>query len=149
MPVGVAGGFTDAYILSPASGSYTIRINPASNNTGSLTVTLYVLPPDPTATVAIAGSPVTLTTTTPGQNASLTFDGTAGQQVTVSVTGNSMGTAAVRLVRPDGSNLTSITSSAASFNLASQALSVTGPYRIVIDPQSTAIGSITVSVSTP
>src|SRR2546422_422049 len=49
----------------------------------SLHDALPILPPDVSGTIAIDGAPVTITTTTPGQNAQLTFSGTAGQRVNI------------------------------------------------------------------
>jgi hypothetical protein len=42
------------------------------------------------------------------QNGSLTFAANAGQQVTVRLTANAFGWVTVRLLRPDGSQLTSV-----------------------------------------
>lgn len=124
-------------------------MDPVSTVTGSLTLTLYDVPADPSTSITIGGSSATLTTTTPGQNAQATFSGTSGQQVTVRLTSNSMGSTTVKLLKPDGSQLTSATSSASSFNLATQALPTTGTYTITIDPGGTSVGSITVSVTSP
>jgi hypothetical protein len=90
-----------------------------------------------------------VTTTAPGQNASVTFSGTASQQVTVHVTSNSMGWVTVKLLKPDGSILTSTLQFLSSFNLSTQTLPSTGTYTILIDPDTTNTGSITVNVTTP
>jgi YD repeat-containing protein len=140
-------GFIDAISL-PATGTYTIKVDPADIAVGSLTLTLYSVPADDSGTLTIGGSALSLTTTVPGQNASATFSGTASQQVTVHVTSNSMGNVTVKLLKPDGTQLTSTTSSAASFNLSTQTLPTTGTYTIVVDPPGTNTGSITISVST-
>jgi hypothetical protein len=141
-------GFIDVKTLG-STGTYTIKIDPVEIAVGSLTLTLYTVPADASAAVTVGGSPATLTTTAPGQNAQATFSGTASQQVTVHLTSNSMGSVTVKLLKPDGTQLTSTTSSASSFNLSTQTLPTTGTYTIVIDPGSTSIGSITVNVTNP
>jgi YD repeat-containing protein len=141
-------GFLDVTTLD-ATGTYTVKVDPAGSATGSVTLTLYDVPADQSASVSIGGSPATLTTTVPGQNGSVTFSGTASQQVTVHVTSNSMGWVTVKLLKPDGSILTSTLQFLSSFNLSTQTLPSTGTYTILIDPDTTNTGSITVNVTTP
>jgi hypothetical protein len=107
------------------------------------------VPADTTGTLTIGGAAVNVTLTTPGQNGSLTFTGTSGQQATVHVTSNTMSTVRVTLLRPDGTSMTSAFTSAASFNLATQSLTTTGTYTIKIDPDSSNTGSMSVSVTNP
>jgi len=139
-------GFIDAQTLVSA-GTYMIFVDPWDTATGSVTFTLNDVPPDATGSITVGGTPLTLTTTVPGQNAKPTFNGTADQQVSVAFTSNTMGTVAVTLLKPDGTSLTSSTSAAGSFSLATQTLPVTGTYSVKIDPSGASIGSITVSVS--
>ncbi|MGH9203839.1 MAG: hypothetical protein ACRD2A_21640, partial [Vicinamibacterales bacterium] len=148
LTVGTSGGFIDLKTLQ-ATGTFAISVNPASTNTGSLTLTLYAMPVDATSTTAVNGTGQTISVTTPGQNAGVTFDGTIGDSVTVRITANAIGSVAVRLLRPDNTTMTSVTSSAASFNLTPQTIGITGPYRILIDPASTNTGTITISVTSP
>jgi len=143
-----SSGFIDVKTL-PSTGTYTILVDPVSIAKGSLTLTLYDVPADPTTTVSVGSGAQTLTTGTPGQNATATFSGTANQQVTVRLTSNGMGSTTVKLLKPDGTQLTSTTSSAVSFNLATQTLPTTGTYTISIDPSGTNVGSITVNVTNP
>src|SRR5262249_13189154 len=78
--------FIDPVALS-AGGTYTILIDPANAAVGSLPATLYDVPPDVTGAISAGGPPIHVATTVPGQNARLTFDGAAGQAVTVTVSG--------------------------------------------------------------
>src|SRR5205823_5846622 len=71
-------GFIDATTL-PTTGAYTLLIDPKTTSTGSITITLYTVPPDQTGTIAPGGSAVGLTFAVPGQNARLTFAGSASQ----------------------------------------------------------------------
>src|SRR5262249_17047267 len=106
-------GYIDTLVLATA-GTYTILINPWDTSTGSVTITLNDVPADATGTLTVGGSPLTLTTTVPGQNAMPVFSGTSGQQVSVGFTNNTMGTVTVTLLKPDGTSLTSTTSSGSS-----------------------------------
>jgi hypothetical protein len=141
-------GFIDVRTLG-STGTYTITIDPAEIAVGSVTLALYSVPADASATVTVGGASATLTTTTPGQNAQATFAGTANQQVTVHLTGSGMGWVTVKLLKPDGTFLTSTSAFWSNFDLSTQILPATGTYTIVIDPDGPNIGSITVNVTSP
>jgi len=146
--VGTAGGFIDVQTLA-TTGTYTIVVDPQNADIGSITLTLYSVPADTTGTVTIGGSAVGVTLATPGQNGSLTFTGTSGQQATVHVTSNTMSTVQVTLFKPDGTQMTSAFTSATSFNLTTQSLTTTGTYTIKINPDSSNTGSLNISVTNP
>ena len=148
MTVGPSGGFIDRKTLSDA-GTFTILVDPASTTTGSVTLTLYAVPADTAGTVIAGGPGVPVDIGTPGQNGAVTFDGVVGQQVTVRVTGNTMGSVTVRLLRPDNTTLTSRASNLGAFDLTMQTVPITGPYRVTFDPASTGTGTLTVTVTTP
>jgi YD repeat-containing protein len=63
------------------SGTYTIGVDPGAS-TGSLHVTINNVV-DVSGTITPGGSPVTVTTSAPGEDARLTFSGTAGQRVSL------------------------------------------------------------------
>lgn len=140
-------GFIDATNLTQ-SGTYTIQVNPERAGVGSITLQLYAFT-DITGSVTINGSAVPLTISTPGQNASLTFSVTSSQQVTVHITNNTVGLVVVKLLDPSNATLTSTTSSNTNFNLASESLTTTGTYTVVVDPQGAATGTISASVTSP
>jgi YD repeat-containing protein len=141
-------GFIDVKTLA-TTGTYTIVVDPASIATGSLTLTLHDVPADTTGTIAIGGSAVNVPLSTPGQNGTLTFSGTSGQQVTVRMTSNTFGSLTLKLLKPDGTQLTATTSSSASFNLSTQTLPTTGTYTVVIDPASWNTGTVSITVTNP
>jgi YD repeat-containing protein len=141
-----SGGFIDTQTL-PTTGTYSIFVDPWDTGVGSLTLTLNDVPGDATGTITVGGSPLSLTTTVPGQNANGTFDGTTDHQVSVAITNNTMGAVTVSLLRPNGSLLTSTTLSSASFTLTTQTLTSTGTHSIKIDPSGTNTGSISVGVT--
>ena len=73
-----SSNFIDALTL-PVTGTYTIMVAPTSTYTGSMTLNLYNVV-DVTGTITPGGSAVTVTTTTPGQNARIRrVGGAAGE----------------------------------------------------------------------
>ena len=82
------GTFIEPQALT-ITGSYMFVVAPESTNTGSLTFTLYDVPPDVSGTIVLGGSSVTVTTTAPGQNAILTFNGTSGHRVSSTLSDSS------------------------------------------------------------
>lgn len=143
-----SGGFIDTRTLT-VTGTYTIFIDPNASNTGSVTLTLYDVPADANTSTTINASAVGLTTTVSGQNAYVTFSGTASTQATVRVTNNTMSTVTVKLIKPDGTQLTSFASSNSNFNLTTQTLPTTGTYKVTIDPAGTSTGSINIQITNP
>lgn len=145
----ISTGFIDLQTL-PTTGTYTVRFDPANTSVGNGTLTLFDVPADAAGTVTIGGSALTLTTTVPGQNAVFSFAGTAAQQVTVHVTGNTMPWyTRVYLRKPDNSILTWTGSYDASFNLPAATLPTTGTYTVLVDPDGASIGSAAVNVTSP
>ena len=98
------------------------------------------------------GDPVTVTTTVPEENARLSFDGVAGQRVSLKLTEVTIGTsgyssAKVSILNPNGSALVSPAYFGTSGGFVdTKSLPTTGRYAIVIDPQGTSTGSATVTL---
>src|SRR5206468_2413643 len=119
---------------------------------GSVTVRLYDVPPDTSSPVTPGGAPVTVTTTVPGQNAKLTFAGTGGRRVSLSVSGVTIGTSTtssikVSITKPDGTVLQAATSMGTNGGyIDTKSLPTTGTYTILVDPQGIAIGSATLQL---
>jgi YD repeat-containing protein len=136
------GGFLDTRTL-PVTGMYTMVLDPA-DNVGSVTFQLHLVPPDPTATLTVGGAPVTVSIGTPGQNEHLTFNGTAGQRVSLSRSGETFptGTTDVFIENPDGSPLILPTAGAPG----SMTLPQTGTYRVLVDPIGASTGSVTLTL---
>jgi YD repeat-containing protein len=88
----------------PKSGTYTIGIDPGTSS-GSITVTLVS---DVLGTIAIDGPAVTVATTTPGQDARLSFTATPGQRIVTYVSSVTNPYAYLNLVAPTGSIQTSL-----------------------------------------
>ncbi|MFL6048689.1 MAG: S8 family serine peptidase [Gaiellales bacterium] len=138
---GAGSSFVDAATLKQ-TGTYTVVADPQDVGTGSVSYTLYDVPADPTAATSVAAPPVTLTTTVPGQNASVMFTGAAGQSVSVSYSTSGMAATSVTLVAPSGAT---IAYGSGGF-IDAIALPAPGTYTVRIDPQGAAVGSATVQV---
>ena len=102
--------------------------------------------------IAPAGPPVTVTTHSAGENARLFFDGVAGQRVALRMSNVTMGastccSAQVSIWKPDGSNLVypTLVGTNGGF-IDTRALPVTGRYSMLVDPQGTAFGSMTLTL---
>ena len=144
-PIGSGAGMLDAQTL-PATGTYTVLVDPFGTGTGSVTLTPYDLPPDFTSPIVPGGAAVVATMTVPGQNARLTFAGTAGQRVAVSMGSSTIpGTTYVSIQKPDGSNLVFPVGASSGF-IDTRTLPVSGTYTILVDPDKTGTGSITMTL---
>jgi YD repeat-containing protein len=145
--------FSDVLAL-PATGVYTIVVNPGSFDFGSTSLTLYNVPPDVTANIVVGGSPVTVTTTTPGQRAILTFSGSAGQPVSLDVSfGVGMTDYAcnqISIQNPDGTSLPMpVWACDSLYSSGALVLPATGVYTIKVSPGSVNVGSATLTLYTP
>jgi hypothetical protein len=147
--VGTSGNGSNTVTL-PVSGTYSIYVDPNGANAGSMTVTLSE---DLAVPITINGSPVTLNLSRAGQNAKLTFDGTAGQRVSAGMSNVSVGTSSccgskVSVYNPDGSTLMGALDVGTSGNGTNTlTLPTTGSYVIVIDPNGANTGNMTVTLS--
>jgi von Willebrand factor type D domain len=72
-----------------ASGRYEIVVDPSVPDTGSAVIKL-ITDHDQTAPIAIGGPPVTSVIAVPGEKSMLTFQGTAGQSVSVQASGSTL-----------------------------------------------------------
>jgi len=138
---------TNFHMTLPATGTYSIILDPDSASTGSTTLTLSS--EINAGSLTVNGGAALVTIGRVGQRARYNFSGGSGQQVTVNVTGNTMGSVTVQLVKPDGTQQTASTSSLSSFNLATQTLAATGTFSILVDPASLNTGSLNVAVTGP
>ncbi len=144
-----SSAFIDTMTL-PTDGTYTMVIAPNNGVWGAVTASPYSVPADFSATATVGGPSVTAMLPVPGQNGIVTFSGTAGQSVTVQLSGNSICTVNVSLLPPGGGNpLTSASSCNSTFSLPSQTLATSGTHTILFDPQAAATGKITVAVTSP
>jgi hypothetical protein len=146
--VSSSGTFIDVRTIS-VTGTYTIKLNPDSMAVGSLTMQLFDIGSDPTAEITIGGPAATVVIAKPGQNASLTFNGAAGQSATIHIPHTTIGCQTIGLRKPDGGVLISSLYCGTTFNLPPQTLPVAGVYTITIDPNSSGVGSTSISLTGP
>ena len=134
--VSSSGGFVDTKTL-PATGTYTIVADPQDTAIGSMTMALFEVPPDLAATMIAGGPPATFATTAPGQNARISFDGRAGQLVSLKLSAVSIATSYVSILKPDGTTLSAATRTSARAAASSTRARCLSParYTILLDPQ--------------
>ena len=141
------GGFIDTQTL-PIGGAYKILLMPTDASTGSITLTLYKVV-DVKGTIVIGGPAIKVNITTPGQNAELTFVGTANQQVTVHAKDSTIKCVTIGIVNPNGTSLFSEFQCLGTFDLPIQTLPAKGTYTLSINPFDVNTGSMTVNMTSP
>lgn len=102
---------------------------------------------DVTTSLTPNGSPTTVTTSAPGQNARATFNATAGQDIAIGISNNTMGQVTVSLLGPNNTTLSSTTSSAGGFNLQPMMVSCSGTYAVYVQTNGTNTGSMAISAA--
>ncbi|MGH9904025.1 MAG: hypothetical protein ACRD8U_00410, partial [Pyrinomonadaceae bacterium] len=146
---GTSGAGTNSVIL-PVTGTQKIFIDPKAASTGDVTLTLSedLAPP-----ISINGPTVAMDFRA-GQNARLTFDGTAGQRVSLGMSGMTLGVGyccdvgSVTIYKPDGTVLLSPYGFPnGGAGTPSATLPVTGTYSIVVDPYVARSGNLTLTLS--
>ena len=140
---GTSGQFFDSQML-PGSGTYTVLLSPSSS-TGHATVTTYLFD-DVQGGLLALNSPVTTTTSVPGQNANFNFAGHPNQHVSFSISSSTFNNCFFTISNPDGTFL--VNSSVARCDKNATFLDIpllpqTGPYKFVIDPSGTETGTVT------
>jgi YD repeat-containing protein len=141
-------GFLDTSTLT-AGGTYTILgETTAAGGAGSVTLTIYDIPSDFIAAIVPDGSPVNVALTTPGQNAELSFRGTAGEKVSLNLTNATFPSCSPNLsiVNPNGTVLFSNTCFGLGGFVPAQTLPATGTYRILFTMADPGTGSLTATL---
>jgi hypothetical protein len=144
--VGTSGGFGNPVKL-PVGGTYKVFVDPQSSFYGSVTVGLYVVPADTTGTLVL-GTPLTVSTTVPGQNATRTFNGTAGQRISFNFTGVTMASVKVIVKAPGTSPPTVLQHTFETDDFVDPVTlpaGRTGVYTVTIDPQGASTGNVTLT----
>jgi hypothetical protein len=100
-----ANSFDDVVRL-PLTGTHAILVEQRTTATGSTTLTkIYNVPADPVVATTIGGSAVTVTTTVPGQNGTISFPGTASQRISLQWGAFGGGNLDITIRNPDGTIL--------------------------------------------
>jgi hypothetical protein len=132
----------------PATGTYTVVVNPSGMATGAVDLRLVA---DATGTLTIGAAAAVLPLAT-GQNGRYTFSGNTGDQLgfalTALTTTPSGQYVSLTIYKPDGTGLwSSSTSSATAWQMP--ALPTTGTYALKVIPNGTSSASLTVILSRP
>ncbi len=148
------GIFLDRQTLS-MTGTYAFMLDPVEWHTGNATVSVYTVV-DVTGPIVPNGGGVPVSITAPGQNARLTFAGTAGQVVTASTANNTIPgfcggpyAYSFSILKPDGSTLVGSASCGESISFGQRTLPVSGTYTLLLDPVEWHTGSITLLLTSP
>ena len=145
--------FLNLPALSQA-GTYTVQLESQHADTATLQVELV---PDTTATVTVGGTPSSVATTVAGENIYLSFNGTAGQQLSLGLSNISTSPTnqsfTYTVYQPNGTtylsnSLAYVTCLTAGCHAAFPVLPVTGTYSIVIRPPTNTTINLTPTLST-
>jgi len=146
--------FMDTQTLAK-TGTYQLWVEHSGSSVGSETLQIKTVPLDVTATLAVpaagaTGPTTTVATPSSGQNAYLTFSGTAGQQLGFNISNASYSSPGCFwfMDNPSGSQVTSgqCTSSFVDPQTV-RTLTLSGTYTIFINPQGASTGSSTWSIN--
>ncbi|MBI3227038.1 MAG: VWD domain-containing protein [Mycolicibacterium cosmeticum] len=139
-------GFLDGIEL-PTDGEYRIVFDPAGRDTGTVQLRLNTAV-DQTGVVRINGSPATATIGQPGATSRLTFDGAAGQEVTVEATDSTLpGQCGILELRnPSGDVISRGCVVGGSGSTDPVNLPIGGRYTAVVDPAEDGVGSAKIVV---
>ncbi|MFG6198208.1 IPT/TIG domain-containing protein [Nonomuraea sp. JJY05] len=132
----------------PATGIYRVVIDPFQANTGSLVATLSTAPLSVALTTTGPGTAVTVER--PGQSAEATFTGTANTPVSLGVYANSMNHGVqISVFAPNGTHVQSryFVPSRASGEIDIDRLPLSGTYRVVVEPEQSGTGALTLTLS--
>ena len=144
-----SGYYSDVLTL-PLSGTYTITIDPRVASAVSITFQLLDVPPDVTGAVTVNGAAVPITINAPFQNAYYALDLTAGQPITVRVTGSTISSSDIRVLQPDGIySISSAFGGTGDFVLPPATAFVSGTHKIFVNPTTPASGTMNISVTSP
>jgi hypothetical protein len=144
--VGTCHGDLD--VLLPVSGTYTALLDTTWPRAGSATLTLS----NPVTGTMSIGGPSVSPTLRSGQDARLTFEGSSGQAVRLTITGvtelgvDCWSAVAVYILKPDGTTQASFTVGTCGGTL-NTTLTVSGTHTILVDAGGGEAGSLTLTLS--
>jgi len=128
------------------TGTHTILVEPRDSYTGNATLTLS---DEFAASATTDGSPTAVTISRAGQRARIAFTGTADQRLNVVITGITITSSQVSVVKPDGTPLFGWTiwfwaGAGDAFDIGP--LPSTGTYALILEPVNLATGNATVKL---
>jgi hypothetical protein len=148
----VCGGTILGPFVLPATGTYTLIVDPSSSYTGQVAVTVHEFA-DVSGSVVLNGPPVSAVLATPGQRGFWTFSGTAGQKLRAAMNTSTVSQCSVYnsfgILKPDGSALGTQWNMCAGAVTAQLTLPTDGVYTLLVDPAGSSTGSVTARVIDP
>ena len=116
------------------------------------TASLTLILSDPVSdAISIGGVPVPVTLDRPGQDARLSFEGTAGQRLSLGISEVSFETSfasvIVSILNPEGATLASRTMGVSGGNIDTDPLPGIGIYTVLVNPQKTPTASLTLTLT--
>jgi hypothetical protein len=136
-----SGAFIDTKAL-PGADTYAIVVDPRAAAVGTVAIRVVDVPADTTGAIALNGVPVLAANVVAGQNARLSFAGSAGQRISIATApGTTSGT--LRLLNPDATTLTTKPFSASGAFIDAVTIGQTGSYTLLVDFASGQVGQVT------
>ncbi len=145
----VAAGGTSAIDIDalPATGTYTVLVDPYQDGTGQLSLAITR---NTTGTISIDGAPV-MPSLLGAQNGRYAFSGAAGQTLGLGLTSLSTtpagGALSLKVLAPNGDALASAGPLTTAASWPIPRLPATGSYVLVVDPQGSSAASATLTLS--
>lgn len=139
-------GFVETATLV-ATGTYLVEVDPHGRVTGEATVRVY-LTSDQIGSLAIGGAAVTATIAQPGDEAHVTFTGSAGTTVRIKVPTSTLPNdcGVLELVAPDGESVATGCIVSGHGDIGGDegvVLPVAGEYTVIVDPSDRGTGTAT------
>lgn len=140
-------------VTLPANDTYTLSIDPRNWLTGSITATIYDVPPDATTSLTIGGPSQILTIPVRGQGGKAGFFGSAGQPVKITFTNITLTQSCtyspgIRIIN-DATQQT--VGNPSNFCIPgdsiTRTLPSTGSYSLLVDPNGGQVGSVTLTAT--
>lgn len=125
----------------PATGTYTILVDPYDIYTGNITLTLSE---ELTGSSTIGGAGVPVNITRAGQRARLTFSGTANQRISMALTAPGL---QVWVRRPDGVNIGVTGPGTGNFMDPVTLPTTSSTYTLYVDPGGPNTGNVTITLA--
>jgi hypothetical protein len=133
LDVGLNDGGQYRPVELPEDGPYLMWVDPDDVSTGAVTVQLYDTADDVSVQLEPDADPVTLQTTTPGQQVRLTFRGEVGQRLSLALTDTRYVTDSFVIYDPDGRLLSGVFCWEGACRAAIPVIQIAGEYEVAYD----------------
>lgn len=128
----------------PATGTYTILVDPSDIYTGNITLTLSE---ELTGSITIGGAGVPVNITRAGQRARLTFSGTANQRISMALTAGFNACGHVWVLKPDATAIGEAGPCSSNFMEPVTLPSTSSSYVLYVDPGGPYTASLTITLA--